>query len=101
MEKLLPKIDPLPGSLHLERKRCGRANCRCLAGRLHGPYVIRHWREGGRQRKAYVPAAKVAATLLAIEARRASFPSVHSMLTTIKSPGCLEPQTEAEVAHAT
>ena len=26
--------------------RCGRANCRCTAGHLHGPYHALHWREG-------------------------------------------------------
>jgi hypothetical protein len=54
-----PKIDPLPGSLHPERKRCNRPNCRCAAGgdALHGPYLSRRWREGGRLRREYVKAA--------------------------------------------
>jgi hypothetical protein len=34
----LPKIEPLPGSLHFEWRRCGRSNCRCASGRLHGHY---------------------------------------------------------------
>ncbi len=51
-----PKIEPLPGSLQAERKRCNRPNCRCVVGgdALHGPYVYRRWREGGRLRSQYV-----------------------------------------------
>jgi hypothetical protein len=30
-------------------------NCRCSRGLLHGPYVYKHWRENGRQKKEYVP----------------------------------------------
>ncbi len=52
---LLPKTGPLPGSLQVEWKRCGRPGCRCARGQLHGPYWYRRWREDGRQRKAYVP----------------------------------------------
>jgi hypothetical protein len=81
----LPKIEPLRGSLHLEWKRCGRANCRCSLGRLHGPYSARHWREDGRQRKAYVPATKLMATLLSIEAHRAASATALSILTSIRS----------------
>src|SRR5690242_12776830 len=43
----LPKM--AIGSVHLEFKRCGRPNCRCRQGLLHGPYLYRHRREGGRQ----------------------------------------------------
>jgi hypothetical protein len=81
----LPKIDPLPGSVHLEWKRCGKANCRCRLGRMHGPYYVRRWREGGRQRKAYVPAIELAVTLLAIEAFREVFPSTSSMIALVES----------------
>lgn len=47
-----------------ERVRCGKAACACREGRLHGPYVYKYWREGGRLRKAYVgkaPPAEAAA----------------------------------------
>jgi hypothetical protein len=85
LEKPFPKIEPLRGSLHLEWKRCGKSKCRCRAGRLHGPYVIRRWRHDGRQSKAYVPAAKLMATLLAIEARRSAFPTALSVLASVRS----------------
>jgi hypothetical protein len=51
---LLPKITPLRGTLHAELKACGKLACRCARGDLHGPYLSRRWREGGRQRLAYV-----------------------------------------------
>jgi hypothetical protein len=55
----LPKM--LPGSVHIEYKRCGKATCRCANGseHLHGPYFYRHVWENGRQRKEYVPVASV------------------------------------------
>ena len=59
------------GSVHLEFKRCGRPNCRCRFGLFHGPYVYRHWREGGRQRKEYVPMDRLSDVLLDMERQRA------------------------------
>src|SRR5690606_22327816 len=60
----------MKGSIHLEFRRCGKPVCRCTTGHLHGPYFVRRWREGGRQRKAYVPRDDLAITLLAVEERR-------------------------------
>src|SRR6476661_3409712 len=40
---LFPKTPALSGSLHRERRRCGKANCRCAAGEPHGPYWVRRW----------------------------------------------------------
>ena len=37
-----------------EAVRCGKATCACREGKLHGPYVYKYWREGGRLRKKYV-----------------------------------------------
>jgi hypothetical protein len=66
--------DALPnrsiGSVHLEFKRCGQPNCRCRRGLPHGPYVYRHWREGGRQRKEYVPMKRLSDVVLEIERQR-------------------------------
>src|SRR5688500_17225887 len=55
-----PKINPLPGGLYAERKRCNRPNCRCAAGgdALHGPYLYRRWSESGRLRRQYVKSAE-------------------------------------------
>lgn len=65
-----PKTQP-PGSLHLEFKRCGKPNCRCNDGQLHGPYVYRRWREGGRQRRQHIQISKLATWLIALEEARA------------------------------
>lgn len=45
---------PLPGVVSARWKRCGKPGCRCQAGKLHGPYYLRRWREGGRQRSQYL-----------------------------------------------
>jgi len=59
--KALHKIEPagLPGAVCAQWTRCGKAGCRCTRGELHGPYYYRMWREQGRLRKSYVPAADV------------------------------------------
>ncbi|PQJ26742.1 hypothetical protein BSZ35_19020 [Salinibacter sp. 10B] len=62
------------GSLHQERKRCGKDGCKCQSGReedLHGPYWHHRWRdEDGNQKKEYVPKEKVEETREAIERRQ-------------------------------
>jgi hypothetical protein len=50
----LRKTDPLPGILRAELVACGKPACRCARGQLHGPYLYRRWREGGRQQRQYV-----------------------------------------------
>ena len=52
--------------------RCGKSNCRCAHGRLHGPYYYRCWRDSqGRQHRTYIPKADVATALARqAEARR-------------------------------
>ena len=70
LDGLLPKSEPLAGSLHLEWRKCGNRECRCARGELHGPYAYRHWRENGRQRKAYVARDRVSEVMAGIERRR-------------------------------
>ena len=70
LDGLLPKSEPLAGSLHFEWRKCGNRECRCARGELHGPYAYRHWRENGRQRKAYVARDRVSDVLAGIESRR-------------------------------
>lgn len=65
------RVFPKMGSLHLDWVTCGKLTCRCARGILHGPYVVRRWREGGRQRKAYVPMRDLPRVLAAIEGQRA------------------------------
>ncbi len=41
------QLQPLPGSLRRRHIRCGKLNCRCRQGHLHGPY---HYFEPSRCR---------------------------------------------------
>jgi len=68
-DDVLPKM-PV-GSLHLEFKKCGRPNCRCERGLLHGPYFYRHRREDGRQKKEYVPMRRLSEVTLEMGRQRA------------------------------
>jgi hypothetical protein len=38
----------------LEWIRCGKKNCHCAEGKLHGPYWYAYWTEGGRTKSEYV-----------------------------------------------
>lgn len=38
----------------LEEIRCGKKNCHCAKGRLHGPYWYAYWTEGGRTKSQYI-----------------------------------------------
>ena len=73
-----PKIEPLPGSLHAELRRCGKPACRCAGGHLHGPYVYRRWREGGRQRRRYVRPEDLARVKAGLDAWRRLHPADRS-----------------------
>jgi Family of unknown function (DUF6788) len=50
----LPKIGPLPGAVCKQMKRCGKPNCKCSKGELHGPYHYRFIYARGKQLKIYV-----------------------------------------------
>ena len=55
----LPKIEPLPGAVCVQMKRCGKPNCRCAKGELHGPFHYWFYRAGGKLYKQYVRKADV------------------------------------------
>ena len=78
-----PKVEPLPGSIHMEYRRCGTPTCRCAAGRQHGPYYVRRWWAGGRQHKTYVRGEQVVDALVATAAWRALMPSATMMTKTM------------------
>ena len=67
-QKTVPKI--LPGRVRSERVRCGRANCKCARGELHGPYFYRYAWADGRRAKLYVRPADAEAVRRACEAHR-------------------------------
>lgn len=67
-EKALPKM--LPGAVCRQRVRCGKPNCKCARGQLHGAYYYHFVRVGGRLRKRYLKPNEVAAVKAACKARR-------------------------------
>ncbi len=69
----------LPGTLNVISNRCGKPNCRCARGALHGPYLYRRWREGGRQRCRYVRAEDAGAVREALAAWRRLHPPARSL----------------------
>ncbi len=58
----LPKM--LPGAICAQMVRCGKPNCKCARGELHGPYFYHFVRVNGALVKRYVK-AKDAPTLRA------------------------------------
>ena len=86
--RLLPKIEPLRGSLHPDWKTCGKPSCRCARGERHGPYWSHRWREGGRQRRRYVKPADLEQVQAALAAWRRLHPparSTREALTALRS----------------
>jgi hypothetical protein len=67
-EKLLPKM--LPGTVCRQWKKCGKANCHCRLGQLHGPYYYRFFRVGRVLQKRYVRPGELAVTQAACVSRR-------------------------------
>lgn len=52
----LQRSEPMvQGSFFLQQRRCGKPNCRCAQGQLHGAWVITR-SESGRGRTYLVPA---------------------------------------------
>jgi hypothetical protein len=74
---MFPKTDdddevPFGAAVCAHYVRCGKKNCRCASGRLHGPYYLLCYRDPvtGKRRKKYVPKADVPAALRQYELRR-------------------------------
>jgi hypothetical protein len=49
----------LPGSVISEFKKCGKPNCKCQRGELHGPYYYRFYRVEGKLRREYVSKSRL------------------------------------------
>lgn len=49
------------GAVVAQYKRCGKPNCRCASGSLHGPYWYLVQRFGGRVKKTYLRPGSVEA----------------------------------------
>lgn len=67
-ENPLPKI--APGTVCAQMVRCGKPNCRCARGELHGPYFYHFERVNGALVKRYVKANDVARMRAACEERQ-------------------------------
>lgn len=52
--QVLEELRAINKTYRLEKVRCGKKNCRCAHGELHGPYWYAYWTEGGKTRSEYV-----------------------------------------------
>jgi hypothetical protein len=84
----------LRGTLLSQGRRCGKENCRCADGELHGPYTyVSVPRPGGRAHKVYVPAALLDAvrgqvsTAARFEATLAEITAINAELLARRDPG--------------
>jgi hypothetical protein len=57
IKKTLPKI--MKGSVHAQFVRCGKQNCKCASGELHGPYFYHFVRFNGELKKRYLKVDEV------------------------------------------
>lgn len=67
IEKMTTKIAPLPGAMESRMIRCGKPNCKCAKGKLHGPYYVRRFRSGGYRSSKYVKIRDVLTVKMAVE----------------------------------
>jgi hypothetical protein len=65
-----PKIEPLQGGILTQFKQCGRSNCRCAKGSLHGPYYYLVWMVRGVRVKKYVKKGELSSVQAGINERR-------------------------------
>jgi hypothetical protein len=66
-ENLLPKT--LSGTVHEQFVRCGKSNCSCAKGELHGPYFYHFARIDGLLKKRYLKPSEVEAAKAACQVR--------------------------------
>ncbi len=67
-ENPLPKT--MPGSVHQQYVRCGKATCKCARGELHGAYYYHFVRTAGKLTKRYLKPHEVEQMQTACLARR-------------------------------
>ena len=68
MSSLSGSNEILKGQVCVQYIRCGKPGCRCVDGKLHGPYHYRIWREGDKVHKVYVRQSEVEAVQAACRA---------------------------------
>jgi hypothetical protein len=69
-QQLSPKILPDCGSVERRFVRCGRVNCKCAKGELHGPYTYVRTYRGGKRWRKYVKNDDVSALFQARKRRQ-------------------------------
>ena len=74
---LLPKA--IKGSIQLQWKRCGRKNCRCSEGYLHGPYIVRLLACRWQAKTALCATSGAAETLTALDQAKAKQSSIRTL----------------------
>jgi len=65
----LHQIAAVAGTVHVQRRTCGRPTCRCRRGERHVGYYL-FTREGGRLRKRYLKATDIEVVRAACDERR-------------------------------
>ena len=87
LEETTTKIEPLRGGLEARFIRCGRSNCKCAKGELHGPYYLRRWQRGGKRRSKYVKKGEVSATFAACLAYKRDRQETRELIRQINETG--------------
>jgi len=68
------KVEGLPtkmaGYIEPRMIRCGKPNCKCAKGELHGPYYVQRWRSSGHKASKYIKKQDVLTAKLAVETYR-------------------------------
>ena len=65
------KIEAIRGDVNARFVRCGKANCKCAKGDLHGPYYVYRVRTYGKRHSKYIRKRDVLGVKLAVEQGRA------------------------------
>jgi hypothetical protein len=83
------KIEPLEGYLEAQMVRCGKANCKCSKGELHGPYYIRRWERRGKKCSKYVKKGELSSVIASISARKQQRQEVKEFVRSINDASAL------------
>ena len=86
-QKTTSKIEPLKGYLEPQMVRCGKPNCKCAKGQLHGPYYLRRWQRGGKRRSKYVKKGELSATFAACLAYKRNRQETRELIRQINETG--------------
>jgi hypothetical protein len=70
-EEMGTKIEAIRGDVNARMVTCGKPNCKCAKGELHGPYFVYRLRTYGKRHSKYIPKRDVSAVKLAVEQGRA------------------------------